>query len=49
MNKLNSKYLVLADQALFSGMSFITTIWIARSIDAASFGIYLDLGDISLC
>ncbi|HUN16539.1 MAG TPA: hypothetical protein PK622_07000 [Saprospiraceae bacterium] len=40
MNKLNSKYLVLADQALFSGMSFITTIWIARSIDAASFGIY---------
>ncbi|MFZ1381102.1 MAG: hypothetical protein WAS56_15645, partial [Saprospiraceae bacterium] len=40
MNKLNSKYLVLADQALFSGMSFITTIWIARSIDTASFGIY---------
>lgn len=36
----NTKYLVLADQALFSGLSFVTTIWIARNVDAVSFGIY---------
>jgi len=40
MKRFSTKYLVLADQALFSGLSFMTTIWIARSIDANSFGIY---------
>jgi O-antigen/teichoic acid export membrane protein len=40
MRIFSTKYLVLADQALFSGLSFVTTIWIARNVDAISFGIY---------
>jgi len=40
MRIFSTQYLVLADQALFSGLSFVTTIWIARNIDAVSFGIY---------
>ena len=36
----NSKFLLLADQALFSGTSFFLTLFIARSFSTEQFGIY---------
>ncbi|HRG21103.1 MAG TPA: oligosaccharide flippase family protein [Saprospiraceae bacterium] len=38
--KNSEKYWVVADQALFSGLSFLVTIWIARNTSTASFGMY---------
>jgi len=36
----NAKFLILLDQAVFSGTSFITTVLVARLLDINSFGAY---------